>query len=447
MKTLKLIIALLVLTAILLVGSSIALAQSGDSAPATGNIAVRDGVNPGEVVVSWDDVPGATHYRIGYVNMVTDYPLAKASVTGDWINAFIYVDENARNIQVSNGRAEYTVRRLEHDARHAFTVLTSNSFVDTGGGGSVSSEFSWPSNPRWEFHTVADRGGACPMSCPGSQTPVTPTVGARISLSDVDNTRGYRLTVAGAGFNSGATATVYVLNRPPSYAEKIRNKGACQAVVAEGTAAGSARVGTDGNVAMTFEVTEPMFKPGKVNHICAADSTGRAAVWDVEVFELEISLVSLYPNCDAVRAHYPGGATRSSPIYRANLDTDGDGIACEPASTVPPGNFLPIQDIGTFSGTGDNTDNVIRLHAGIYRFTTSRQNTDKNVFVEIVELNSGRERSVGIYGRGDSGGSELETIYSDGSSFRLQAGDYILAVDASDSTQDWTVTVELIKAH
>ena len=441
----SLLVALVLATALL--GGGVAFAQSGNPAPATDNLTVRDGPNPGEIIIAWDHVPHATHYRIGYVNMQTDYPLAKSSVTGDWINAFIYVDENARNIQVSNRKAEYTVRRLEQDVRHAFTVLTSSNFVDTGAAGSVSSEFSWPSNPRWKFHTVADRGGACPMNCPGSQSPVTPDVGARISLSDVDNTRGYRLTVAGEGFGSGATATVYVLNRPPTYPEKVRNEGACQAVVAEGIAAGSARVGADGLVAITFEVTEPMFKPGRVNHICVADSTGRAAVWDVEVFQLEISLVSLYPNCDAVRAHYPGGATRGSPIYRANLDPDGDGIACELASTVPSGNFLPIQNIGTFSGTGDNTDNVIRLRAGIYRFTTSRQNTDKNVFLEIVELSSGSERSVGIYGRGDSGGSELETIYSDNSSFRLQAGDYILAVDASDSTQDWTVTIELIKAH
>ena len=141
------------------------------AAPATGNIQVRDGTNPGDVIISWDYVPQATHYRIGYVNMVTDYPLAKASATGDWINAFIYVDENARNVLVSNGRAEYTVRRLEQNVRHAFTVLTSSNFVDTGGGGSVNSAFSWPSNPRWTFHEVADRGGACPMSCPSVQPP------------------------------------------------------------------------------------------------------------------------------------------------------------------------------------------------------------------------------------------------------------------------------------
>ena len=166
MKSLKLTVAVLVVAIAFLVAGSIAVAQSGASAPATGNIAVRDGINPGEVVISWDAVPGATHYRIGYVNMVTDYPLAKASVTGDWINAFIYVDENAQNLPVVNGRTEYTVRRLEQGVRHAFTVLTTSNFVDTGAAGSVSSEFSWPSNPRWTFHTVADRGGA-PAPTPG----------------------------------------------------------------------------------------------------------------------------------------------------------------------------------------------------------------------------------------------------------------------------------------
>ena len=39
----------------------------------TGNIAVRAGVNAGEVVISYDAIPEATYYRVGYVNMVTDY--------------------------------------------------------------------------------------------------------------------------------------------------------------------------------------------------------------------------------------------------------------------------------------------------------------------------------------------------------------------------------------
>ena len=162
---------------------------------------------------------------------------------------------------------------------------------------------------------------------------------------------------------------------------------------------------------------------------------------------VQVDYSDQYPNCDAVRAHHPGGVKRGSPVYRPALDPDGDGTACELTASAPSGNYLPIQSIGTFTGTGDNSNNVFRLRAGIYRFTTSRQNTDGYVFVDIVELSNGSEKSVGIFGSGDSGGSKLVTIYSDDSSFRSQAGDYILEVDASDTTRDWTVTVELIMAH
>ena len=34
---------------------------------------------------------------------------------------------------------------------------------------------------------------------------------AKITLSDVDNSRGYEMTVTGSGFNNGTTAGVYVL--------------------------------------------------------------------------------------------------------------------------------------------------------------------------------------------------------------------------------------------
>lgn len=123
------------------------------AAPPTGNIEVRDGINPGEVVVSWNAVDEATYYRIGYVNMVTDYELAKASNTGEWLEAFIYVDVNALNFTEQGGSVEYTVRRLAPGVRHAFTVLTSNDVENTRehfGG-----RYSWPSSPRWSFHTTA----------------------------------------------------------------------------------------------------------------------------------------------------------------------------------------------------------------------------------------------------------------------------------------------------
>ena len=144
--------------------------EPGYPPPAT-NIAVRDGANPGEVVIAWDAVPEATHYRVGYVNMVTDYPLAKASQTGNWLEAFVYVDVEAQNFTVVGGRTEYTIRRLEQGVRHAFTVRT---------GDSPHGDYTWPSNPRWQFHPVAGRGGGCPSVSP---MPDTASDAARAALA------------------------------------------------------------------------------------------------------------------------------------------------------------------------------------------------------------------------------------------------------------------------
>ena len=147
------IVAILVISSTYVGSVSPTKAQTGP--PPTSNITVRDGANAGEIIVSWVAVPAATHYRIGYVNMEVDYHLVtEGSCTmepDDWIQAFVYVDVKAPNIPVRDGRAEYTIRRLSPGARHAFTVLTSNNFVDSGGGGSVHSEFFWPSTPRWSF--------------------------------------------------------------------------------------------------------------------------------------------------------------------------------------------------------------------------------------------------------------------------------------------------------
>ena len=78
------------------------------------------------------------------------------------------------------------------------------------------------------------------------------------------------------------------------------------------------------------------------------------------------------------------------------------------------------------------------------RFTSSRQNTDGNFFIKVVELASGDDRLVGIYGSGIGGGAQTLTIYDDDSSFRLQAGTYVLEVDTES---DWDVIVELLAAH
>ena len=60
----------------------------GNSPPAA-NVQVVNGPTPGYVIVRRDTVSEATHYRIGYVDLVRDYPQAKASVTGNWREAFV----------------------------------------------------------------------------------------------------------------------------------------------------------------------------------------------------------------------------------------------------------------------------------------------------------------------------------------------------------------------
>ena len=161
------------------------------------------------------------------------------------------------------------------------------------------------------------------------------TTVAKISLSDVDNKRGYEMTVTGSGFNDGTTASVYVLagnaavwdtldcpqmvaavgdtreaNMDNPYCamyagleatEKAvvhdldfttgaAEAAACAGIIREGTKVGSALVGSDDKVAVTFEVTAPTFKPGNVNYICMGDGEGRASTTDVEDFNLEPSI-------------------------------------------------------------------------------------------------------------------------------------------------------------
>ena len=105
---------------------------------------------------------------------------------------------------------------------------------------------------------------------------------AKISLSDVDNDRGYEMTVTGSGFNNGTTADVY------AYAAS--EEPTCQMIIDMGTQVGGALVGSDDKVAVTFEVTAPTFQPGNVNYICMVDGEGRMSSTDVEDFNLQPSI-------------------------------------------------------------------------------------------------------------------------------------------------------------
>ena len=117
---------------------------------------------------------------------------------------------------------------------------------------------------------------------------------AKISLSDVDNRRGYELTVTGSGFNDGTTAAVHVLH-DPSVGSVAFDNGAneaalCERITRNGIKVGGALVGSDDRVSVTFEVTALAFSPGNVNYICMVDGEGRMSSTDVEDFNLQPSV-------------------------------------------------------------------------------------------------------------------------------------------------------------
>ena len=109
------------------------------------------------------------------------------------------------------------------------------------------------------------------------------TIVAKITPSDVDNSRGYEMTVTGSGFNDGTTAGVYVYST-------TGDKPSCEMIINMGTKVGGAIVGSDDKVSVTFEVTAPTFQPGNVNYICMVDGEGRMSDTDVEDFKLEPSI-------------------------------------------------------------------------------------------------------------------------------------------------------------
>ena len=131
---------------------------------------------------------------------------------------------------------------------------------------------------------------AQPNSGPDAASLAKLGVLAKITLSDDDNTRGYELTITGAGFNNGTTADAYVLQAATAPED-------CEALVANpnSTLVGSGLVGSDDIVAIVVEVTVPTFGAGKVNHICMVDGENRHSsetlvAEDFDTFFLEPSI-------------------------------------------------------------------------------------------------------------------------------------------------------------
>ena len=82
---------LLLLAAILMVFvTRVSTASAQGPFPAPTNVVVRDGANPGDVVISWNCVPSANFYRIGWV-AYKDYQ-AEIAAGRPWLEAFTFID-------------------------------------------------------------------------------------------------------------------------------------------------------------------------------------------------------------------------------------------------------------------------------------------------------------------------------------------------------------------
>ncbi len=166
---------------------------------------------------------------------------------------------------------------------------------------------------------------------------------AKISLSDVDNERGYELTITGSGFNNGTSAAAYVLKAERAPAD-------CKALVDDSasTMIGSGLVDSEDKVSITAEVTVPSFGAGNVNQICMVDGESRYSS-DIDDFKLEPSIrvvprsVSSGDTINVFAQDYPAGAggfmelklagqvvnsaTVNAVAVRATSLTDGAGTA------------------------------------------------------------------------------------------------------------------------
>ena len=126
----SLLVALALVATLSTGGGSIALAQTGDLPSAPTNLTAVNGENPGEVNLTWNAVPEAAFYRVGWVAF-PDYESTVADGR-NWLEAFHFFD--AENI----GQTQWTLTRLSPGVQYFFIIGS----ADERFGGAQWSEWS-----------------------------------------------------------------------------------------------------------------------------------------------------------------------------------------------------------------------------------------------------------------------------------------------------------------
>ena len=120
-----------------------ALAQSNSVAPT--NVAVRNGANTGEAVVTWTPNVAAVSNRVGWAS-ISEVQAARDA--GNWLEAFNFVE-------IGGAKNSYTVKRPEPGDEHAFIVAT------------ITANRAYTYS-AWVFHTTAAAPALPPCVTPGS---------------------------------------------------------------------------------------------------------------------------------------------------------------------------------------------------------------------------------------------------------------------------------------
>ena len=142
MKKAVIAVALSVLVALLSANvNAVAHAQGDLVAPS--NVAAQNTGNPGEVRISWDAVPDAAYYRIGWVAYSDVAPIIASG--GDWLEHFAFIDIENR------GQTEHVIARLTPGVQYAFIMASNDGRYGTP---------RWPPATGWAFLTLDEAPAA-----------------------------------------------------------------------------------------------------------------------------------------------------------------------------------------------------------------------------------------------------------------------------------------------
>ena len=136
MKKAVIAVALSVLVALLSANvNTVAHAQGDLVAPS--NVAAQNTGNPGEVRISWDAMPNAAYYRIGWVAYSDVEPIIASG--GDWLEHFAFIDIEKR------AQTEHIIARLTPGVQYAFIMASNDGRYGTP---------RWPPATGWAFLTL-----------------------------------------------------------------------------------------------------------------------------------------------------------------------------------------------------------------------------------------------------------------------------------------------------